>query len=480
LLTIFSHLERPCSHTPFAQSEKELSPIERTFPPNTPVHFSFAISSYLRTQRVVHDRSTVTMNEHSELKSILVTPQKQPIRTAIQLASSKSESNRSLIISALTNFESKLTNVSEARDSQTLDRLLHSSEETADVIDAGAPMRFLTAYFAVTGQKKIMTGTPRMCERPIGILVDALRELGAVITYLGKEGYPPMRLEGFTYSGNNTLTVKSNVSSQFISALLLVAPTLPEGLILTLEGEVGSRPYIEMTLQQMSHFGVSYTADWESQRIVVPHQTYRPEAFAVESDWSGASYWYSLVALADDAEIELLGLKEQSLQGDSAIVDIMAPLGVKTTYTDRGVLLQKTEAVTELSWDFSGCPDLVQTVAVCCGAKNIKLILTGIESLKIKETDRVAALQTELVKIGATLTEVETNHRYEVNQLGTGEELPVIDTYDDHRMAMAFAPVGICRPIVIEEPGVVVKSYPGFWRDLETVTVIKENAGSAV
>ncbi len=416
----------------------------------------------------------------SILKSVSVYPQLQPIRAAIQLASSKSESNRSLIISALTNFESRLTNVSEARDTRTLEKLLHSSDEVADVIDAGAPMRFLTAYFAVTGQRKMMTGTPRMCERPIGILVDALRELGAAISYLGKEGYPPMKLEGFQYSGRNAVTVKSNVSSQFISALLLVSPTLPEGLILHLDGEIGSRPYIEMTLQQMAHFGISYTAEWAGKTIQVPHQEYRPESFAVESDWSGASYWYSVVALAKDAEIELLGLKQKSLQGDSAIAGIMENLGVKTTYTERGVLLQKQAAAAELIWDFSGCPDLVQTVAVCCGAKNVRLIMTGIESLKIKETDRVAALRSELLKIGARLTETETGHRYEVNKTGEGDEIPVIHTYDDHRMAMAFAPVGIIRRIIIEEPDVVVKSYPGFWRDLEKVTKLESHAGSAV
>ncbi|WP_345031559.1 3-phosphoshikimate 1-carboxyvinyltransferase [Ravibacter arvi] len=411
------------------------------------------------------------------MKSILVHPQSQPIRTAIQLASSKSESNRSLIISALTNFKSQLTNVSEARDTQTLEKLLHDNGEIADVIDAGAPMRFLTAYFAVTGQHKILTGTARMCERPIGILVDALRELGALIEYQGKKGYPPMKLSGFRYSGRRDITIKSNVSSQYISALLLIAPTLPDGLLLHLDGEIGSRPYIEMTLEQMAHFGITYTADWDGKTIHVPHQAYEPKAFAVESDWSGASYWYSLVALANDAEIELLGLKQQSLQGDSAIVDIMEHLGVRTLYTDRGVLLQKKEAVDNLFWDFSGCPDLVQTVAVCCAAKGIALSMTGIESLKIKETDRVAALQSELQKIGAALIETEANSRYSVVKTGPGDALPVIDTYDDHRMAMAFAPVGIKRAILIEEPGVVVKSYPGFWKDLETVTKLEEHAG---
>ncbi len=390
----------------------------------------------------------------------------------IRLAASKSESNRALIINALTGFKSELSNVSEARDSQTMQRLLRSDEEVADVIDAGATMRFLTAYFAVTGQSKRMTGTPRMCERPIGILVEALRTLGAGITYEGKEGYPPMKLGGFVYSGTRELTVKSNVSSQFISALLMIAPTLPEGLVLHLDGEIGSRPYIEMTLRQMSHFGVTHEADWEAGSITVPAQTYRAVPFAVESDWSGASYWYSVVALAEEAEVELLGLKSDSLQGDSAIAGIMKGLGVASTFTDRGVLLRKQPAAASLEYDFSGCPDLVQTVAVCCAAKGIPLRMTGIESLKIKETDRVAALQAELRKIGAGLHELEADHLYEVVSVpGSGEAgVPVIATYDDHRMAMAFAPVGIVRPVVIEEPGVVVKSYPGFWDDLSKVT----------
>lgn len=410
------------------------------------------------------------------MKSILVHPPQQPIRAEIQLAASKSECNRALIINALTGFQSELTNISEARDSQTMLRLLNSSDAVADVIDAGTTMRFLTAYFAVTNQKKTMTGTPRMCERPIGILVDALRKLGADITYEKVEGYPPLQLNGFNYSGNNELTMRGDVSSQYISALLMIAPKLPAGLKIKLEGEVGSRPYIEMTLNQMAHFGIEYIADWQNNILTIPPFQYQPKPYAIESDWSGASYWYSIVALAEDAEVELLGLKKDSLQGDSAIVDIMRHLGVESEFTERGVLLTKIPAKASLGWDFTNCPDLAQTVAVCCAVKKIRLSLTGIESLKIKETDRVFALQQELAKLGAALQEVEKDHLYEVITLSEipAEPVPSIHTYDDHRMAMAFAPVGMASPILIEEPGVVVKSYPGYWNDLAKITTWEE------
>lgn len=410
------------------------------------------------------------------MKSILVHPPQQPIRAEIQLAASKSECNRALIINALTGFQSELTNISEARDSQTMLRLLNSSDAVADVIDAGTTMRFLTAYFAVTNQKKTMTGTPRMCERPIGILVDALRKLGADITYEKVDGYPPLQLNGFNYSGNNELTMRGDVSSQYISALLMIAPQLPSGLKIKLEGEVGSRPYIEMTLNQMAHFGIEYIADWEHNTLTIPAFKYQPKPYAIESDWSGASYWYSIVALAQDAEVELLGLKKNSLQGDSAIVDIMRHLGVESVFTERGVFLSKIPAKASLGWDFTDCPDLAQTVAVVAAVKKIRLSLTGIESLKIKETDRVFALQQELAKLGAELKEIEKDHLYEVTALSDipTEPVPSIHTYDDHRMAMAFAPVGMVSPILIEEPGVVVKSYPGYWNDLAKVTTWEE------
>jgi 3-phosphoshikimate 1-carboxyvinyltransferase len=410
------------------------------------------------------------------VKPILVSPPENPIRAQIRLAASKSECNRALIINALTDFQCDLSNISEARDSQTMRRLLKSDDVTADVIDAGTTMRFLTAYFAVTGQTKVMTGTPRMCERPIGILVDALRTLGADIEYAVHEGYPPLKINGFNYSGNNELGVKGNVSSQYISALLLVAPHLPGGLSLQLEGEVGSKPYIEMTLKQMGYFGIDYKVSWETNTIVIPPQTYKAQPYAIESDWSGASYWYSIVAIADDAEVELLGLKEDSLQGDSAIVNIMHHLGVESTFTETGVLLAKTHPAASLGWDFTDCPDLAQTVAVCCAMKAIPLTLTGIESLKIKETDRVLALQQELKKLNAQLVEVKTNHEYQLSTFPIENLAPTppIATYDDHRMAMAFAPAGMKKAVIIEDPGVVVKSYPGFWKDLAIVTSLTE------
>ncbi|MFN8355814.1 MAG: 3-phosphoshikimate 1-carboxyvinyltransferase [Spirosomataceae bacterium] len=395
----------------------------------------------------------------------------------VQLPSSKSESNRALIIDALTDFRSELSNLSEARDTRTMMRLLLSTEYVADVIDAGTTMRFMTAYFAVTGQHKVMTGTPRMCERPIGSLVDALRSLGANIDYLQVQGYPPLRLSGFSYSGNNQISIKGGVSSQYISALLMIAPMLPEGIVIQLEGEVGSKPYIEMTLQQMAYFGINYEADWKNNRLVVPNQSYQIKQYSIESDWSGASYWYSAVAMAPEgSEVELLGLKENSLQGDSVVVDIMKHLGVTSRFTERGVKLTKTKAAESLTWDFTNCPDLAQTISVCCAAMNIPLTLTGIESLKIKETDRVKALQTELIKFGVELAEVVPNERYELK--GTFAPPPqngiVIDTYDDHRMAMAFAPLSMLVDIKIDNADVVVKSYPRFWEDMGKVVGIKE------
>lgn len=412
------------------------------------------------------------------MNAVKLTPPTGSVRATIPLASSKSESNRALIIDALTDFQCTLQNLSTARDTQTMIRLLKSSDATADVLDAGTTMRFLTAYFAVTGQSKKMTGTPRMCERPIGILVDALRKLGADITYLNNEGYPPLQINGFTKTaGTDRISIRGDVSSQYISALLMIAPTLPNGLTLELTGSIGSRPYIEMTLEQMIYFGAHVTADWEANTITVSAKAYTPGPYTIESDWSGASYWYSVAALAEDeaSEIELLGLKEKSLQGDSAIVDIMRPLGVDSTFTDTGVKLTKRPTEPSLSWDFTHCPDLAQTVAVCAAIKGVMLTLTGIESLKIKETDRVAALQAELQKIGAELVEVEPNHQYVVRRLETVPTIPAtIETYDDHRMAMAFAPVAMQQSIIIEEPGVVAKSYPSFWDDMARILSVED------
>lgn len=403
----------------------------------------------------------------------------------IALASSKSESNRALIIHALTGFKNDLQNLSSARDTQTMIRLLGSGDSTADVLDAGTTMRFLTAYFSVTNQPRIMTGTARMCERPIGLLVEALKELGADIEYLNREGYPPLKINGFGPQKTGKIKIRGDVSSQYISALLMIAPKLEKGLEIELMGEVGSIPYITMTIRQMEASGVEVSADWESKKLSVKPQAYRPVTYKIESDWSGASYWYSVVALAADpaSRIELLGLKQNSLQGDSAIVDVMAQLGVKSTFTENGVLLEKIRPAETFRWDFADCPDLTQTVAVVLAGLKIEGELTGIESLKIKETDRVLALQNELKKIGAELIETEPNHKYKVTRFTEVTETPaadvsvagapVIETYDDHRMAMAFAPVAMLRDVIIKEPGVVAKSYPSYWDDLGKVVEIE-------
>ena len=411
------------------------------------------------------------------MSQITLFPRSSSFAEIIPLPASKSESNRALVINALANGTlENLSNLAEARDTQTMIRLLSENGAEADVLDAGTTMRFLTAYYAVTGATKKMTGTPRMCERPIGILVDALRTLGADISYLNQEGYPPMQLNGFLFQGNREISIRGDVSSQFISAILMVAPLLPEGLKLQITGALGSKPYIEMTLAQMKHFGIQATTDWSKGSIEIPAQKYTLQPFAVESDWSGASYWYSMVALSpfEDSSLELLGLKEDSLQGDSAIKAIMEPLGVKSTYTGRGYLLTKIPAQPSLAWDFTDCPDLAQTICVVAAVKHISLTLTGLESLKVKETDRVLALQNELKKLGASLVEKEANHLYEVKgDFAAVSAIEPIETYDDHRMAMAFAPVAMQKEITLLDPSVVNKSYPSFWKHVSTLLTSK-------
>lgn len=404
-----------------------------------------------------------------------LTRKKGPFHLAIQLASSKSESNRALILHALTGFKATIENVSSARDTQTMIRLLGSSDQEANVIDAGTTMRFLTAYFALTNQKKTMTGTERMCERPIALLVDALRSIGAEVAYLGVDGYPPLSILGFSQQKSDLIEIRGDVSSQYISALLMLAPTLPNGLRIRLLGEVGSVPYITMTMQQMAAFGVEVRWEKKDNILSVLPQKYAPITYQVESDWSGASYWYSVLALESHSEstVELLGLKANSLQGDSAIVAIMEHLGVKTEFTEKGVLLTKINVAESFEWDFTNCPDLAQTIAVIVVALGIPSVFTGIESLKIKETDRVAALQNELAKIGGEFLEVIPKEKYTLTRK-QGDKItdPIFETYDDHRMAMAFAPLALLYPIQVKEPGVVVKSYPSYWDDLQQIVDI--------
>ena len=379
----------------------------------------------------------------------------------IPLPSSKSESNRALIIDALTEGENQIENLAEARDTQTMISLLANDPEIYDVLDAGTTMRFLTAYAAVTGRHKTLTGTPRMCERPIGILVDALRAIGAEIKYLKNEGFPPLETQGFEKQLTNEVTIRGDVSSQYISALLMVAPILPEGLTVVLTGKIGSITYIQMTLNLMKEFGIQYS--WGGNRITIASQKYQPSRYAVESDWSGASYWFSLLACADEGRILLRGLKKESLQGDAQIVGIMDKLGIHSEFNAYGVALTK-KAITGLDhFDFTHCPDLAQTVAVTCALIGQKFEFTGLESLRIKETDRIYALQQELAKINARLVEGNDGRFTLIPSSAIPSEV-FINTYDDHRMAMAFMPLAIRTRVSFEDRDVVNKSYPSFWK----------------
>ena len=383
---------------------------------------------------------------------------------AESLPASKSISNRVLIMNAMANAPSALHNLSDANDTQLMLKLIHSENSEINVEDAGTTMRFLTAYFSITNQKKIITGTHRMKERPIGILVNALRSLGVDIEHTERDGFPPLKINGFTTQKTTLIKIRGDVSSQFISALMMVAPILPLGLNLELEGKIGSRPYIEMTASLMKHFGVK--SEFKGNLISILPQSYTPAEFTVESDWSAASYWFSFAALAGKAEILLPRLSPDSLQGDHTIAAIMASLGVKAEFTEGKLKLKKKTPAKEIQWDFTHCPDLAQTVAVVCAANGIIGKFTGLESLRIKETDRIHALQVELRKIGADL--LETNAHWKLVPSASLPESASFATYKDHRMAMAFAPLAAKMNVTIENPDVVRKSYPAFWEDIKS------------
>ncbi len=387
----------------------------------------------------------------------------------IKLVSSKSESNRALIINALASGSGMLGNLSEARDTQTMMKLLATTSKTWDVLDAGTTMRFLTGYAAANGLNKVLTGTERMQQRPIKILVDALREIGVVIKYLKEDGYPPIEIVDFPSQLTNHIKVRGDVSSQYISALAMIAPTLPNGLTIELTGRIGSKPYIEMTLELMRKFGAHVS--FNEHIIQINPVNYSEASYIIESDWSGASYWFSFAALADHAKIKLLGLRENSLQGDIAIVKIMDHLGVEASFDHEGVSLSKKAMGSIDKIDFTHCPDLAQTVCVTLAATGKSCELVGLESLRIKETDRIAALQNELSKFGGYLDEINSSSWKLIPSDQNIKEIKGLKfhSYEDHRMAMAFAPLAAITNIEIDEPFVVKKSYPGYWEDLKKV-----------
>ena len=388
----------------------------------------------------------------------------------VQITGSKSESNRLLLLKALYPHIS-IENVSNSDDSVLMQKALASKEEVIDIHHAGTAMRFLTAYFSIQKNREtIITGSPRMKERPIKILVDALRTLGADITYLENDGFPPLKIKGqeFTIS---KVTLEANVSSQYISALLLIASKLENGLELTLKGKITSVPYINMTLSLLNSIGIE-TSFVENTISVKPNTaSLEAQTLTVESDWSSASYFYSVIALSDvGTEITIASYKNKSLQGDSVLADIYEKFGVTTTFFNQEIKLQKTKAITAASLielDLSNAPDIAQTIAVTAFGLGLESYMVGLHTLKIKETDRLVALKTELEKLGAEV--VITDASLHLKPSVAIKNNITIATYNDHRMAMAFAPLALKVPISIENADVVSKSYPQFWDDFKAI-----------
>lgn len=388
------------------------------------------------------------------------------INTIINLPASKSISNRTLIINALASEKAPIQNLSDCDDTQVMIQALSQDKPTIDILAAGTAMRFLTAYLSLQEGTRTLTGTKRMQERPIKILVEALRQLGAQIDYTKEEGFPPLRISGQPLQGGE-IKIKGNISSQYISALLLIAPYLEKGLTLKIEGTLISRPYVNLTLNIMQDFGAS--VEWLSPNTLrVYPKPYEKTAYTIENDWSAASYWYALVALMPEATVVLPNLYEKSYQGDSRGKELFQLLGVKTVHTGDSITLTKKRIeVKSLKADFIEIPDLAQTFVVACCLLHIPFQFTGLQSLKIKETDRLEALRIEMEKLGYPLICKDNNTLLWEGQRMPAHSSPQIKTYEDHRMAMAFAPAALHHPyLIIENPEVVTKSYPGFWTDL--------------
>jgi len=398
----------------------------------------------------------------------------QRLDTIIDLPASKSISNRALIIYALSGGRTLPQNLSDCDDTEVIINALRHMPETIDIKAAGTAMRFMTAYLSVMRGTHILTGTERMKHRPIGVLVDALLKLGADIEYTGENGFPPLRITGKSLEGG-LLEIRGNISSQYISALLMIGPMLSKGLTLRLTGDIISRPYIDLTLWMMGEFGAR--AEWTAiDTITVEPQPYKDREYFIENDWSSASYWHEMVAISDDPEatVRLTGLTNGSKQGDSVTRYIFSLLGVKTTFEtkEEGVpqtvtLTRTGHCVPKLEYDFKNSPDLAQTFVVTCIAKDIPFHFTGLSTLKIKETDRIEAMKKEVRKLGYVLKD-----RNGSELLWDGERCEPsfdegIDTYEDHRMALAFAPFAFKKPgLIIRNPEVVTKSYPNYWNDL--------------
>lgn len=399
----------------------------------------------------------------------------------IELPGSKSLSNRALLILKLAgvNPVNWLTNLSPARDTLTLRKLLAHEGDIFNAGDGGTTFRFMAAYLALTPEETILTGSPGLRRRPVGPLVKALRELGVYVEYLEKEGYPPLGINATDNLGRGSRTVRiaADVSSQFLSALLMIGPLLPEGLELIPEGTLVSRPYLDMTLRMMRYFGAR--ADWQGETIVVAPGAYEPRPLRIEADWSAASYWYAMAALSGDADLRLRGLHRDSWQGDAVLAGMMQTFGVQTFFDDDGARLLKSRrpdalAVPTFEWDFADCPDLAQTLAVLCAGLGVRGIFSGLETLVIKETDRIRALHNELGKAGVRFDQLPARFSdqypdktfYLLDGQAQWSQPPRFATYGDHRMAMSLALLALRGTVQIEHPEVVAKSYPAFWEHL--------------
>lgn len=404
------------------------------------------------------------------MSSIRLTHPTKKLSGNVRLPGSKSESNRALILQALAGNAFEIENLSTARDTQNLKSILASNDETVDVIDAGTSMRFLTAYYAATNQHKIITGSERMKKRPIAPLVTALSEMGFDVRYAEKEGFAPLEIVPITSFEklDKEVFIEGNISSQFITALLLIAPFLPNGLSVNFTTALTSKPYVEMTLNMLQHFGVACA--WKGNSISIPKSEIQNHKFSVGADWSAASYWYSMAFLADEAELFLESLQNNWSQGDRVVADWMKRFSVTTEFKDGGALIKNIHAPFPriMKLDYKDNPDLAQTFAAMFAAKDIGATFTGIDSLRVKETDRIQALQYELMKCGYRF---DYSPEFFFYQLRGKFQLPAlpIRTYDDHRMAMSFAPLALLGTIEIENPDVVNKSYPEFWEEMKKV-----------
>lgn len=405
------------------------------------------------------------------------------VQGTVTIGGSKSISNRVLMIRALSGCNFIIDNLSESQDTVILDQLLKIDSDVYDAHHAGTTFRFLTAYLALRPGKHVLTGSDRMKQRPIKLLVDVLNQLGADIEYMDKEGYPPLLIKSPKAKWDNTISLPANISSQYVSALLMIAPVLEGGLHIELTGEVVSEAYIEMTISIMKDFGV--VVNRRGNSLSVNYQKYQGKDYHVESDWSSASYFYLIAGLSQSVDLTIKGLSSDSVQGDAAIVDIGSKFGVSTTFGNKEIRISKFSDVHSpsfLEYNFLNTPDLAQTVVILCSGKGVQGLFSGLQTLRIKETDRITALQNELAKIQVALMKMpqkfskssQIEYYLQEGKAEFATETPVFETYDDHRMAMSLAPLAILHPIIIKNPEVVNKSYPAFWKDLISIGFIVE------